>query len=148
MATLREAIYSTLSGDSALAGLLVGGVLKAEGFKPRGGGISQAPRAADGVAIQPFAVIVWGASQAMGPIMQIGAEVERLEVYVYQHAGFEVIDPAINRIKALLHDQYFDASDRALAHSAFQYISGETVAEELLGASCRFIRFYVYQIRG
>ena len=145
MATLRESLKARLENDSALAALLTGGVLDAADI-PTDSGIDVAPRLSDGVRIAPYAVVRWQASNAYS-MLNIGAEQETVEIYCYQHSGYDTIEAAQGRIKTLLHNAYLDVDDRDLAHVLFAYISGEVPADELGGASCRFSRYVVTGVR-
>lgn len=146
MATLSETVKTMLEDDGTLMALLYGGIFDAEDLDISGESDSDAPKESDGVRIQPHAVIRWGESTSFSE-EAIEAEVGNVEIYVYQHRGHDVIDAAVNRIKALLNRQLISADDRALAKLSYAMTSREIPAEEFGGAPCKFSRYAVYQIR-
>lgn len=145
--TLRDVIYNTLSDDATLLTLLPGGFLDSEQLPRDGGGMDAAPKQADGITINPFAIIRWGEAPQYGPDV-IAAEIQTVEVYVYADVGYAAIEAAISRIKALLNRTFpLGASDRTFSHFRYITASRELVAEELGGAPCMFVRFANTQIR-
>lgn len=140
MATLREAVKTLLEGDSTLMSLLTGGVLDASDLSFDGGGIDELPHVDESSLIKPCAIIRFQDSDQFGPL-QVGGEVEAVEIYVYENSGYSIIEPAIKQIKTLLHRQRVIADDRQLAYFVFSHRSRETNAPELAGIPCKFIRF-------
>lgn len=148
MGTLREEIKTTLTGNAPLNAVLTGGILDAEDLPHDGGGAGSAPRLADTVRVEPYAVIRWGNDTSyQADSNALGAGRELFEVYIYQHKGYVTIEQAVGMIKTLLHDQYITATDRAIAHVLYVQTSGELPSKELGMASCKFIRFQVIHIR-
>lgn len=146
MATLAETVKSMLEDDSQLATLLPGGFFDAEDLDVSGESDADAPKLAGGVLIEPHAVIRWGESTAYSA-EAIEAEVGNVEIYVYQQRGHATIDSAQTRIKQVLNRQLFFTDDRALVKLSLAMVSREIPAEEFGGASCKFSRYAVYQIR-
>lgn len=146
MATLRETVKTTLTGDDDWDELLTGGTFDAADFDREGMSLDNIPTVSGGVRIAPFAVIRWRASNPFGPF-PVDAEQQSFEVYIYADIGYAAIEQAVGLAKSLLHDQYLTADDRALAHVIYTFISGEVPADELGGAPCQFIRFSVNHIR-
>ncbi len=147
MATLRNIIRTTLESDATLTALLTGGVFDATELDYTGEGASQAPVQTDGIQIKAHAIIRWNESLPTGSQYRIGAEDEEFECHIYQDAGYDVIESAVNRINALLHDKYFNTDDRALAHVTRTYVSREVPAEELGYVPRKFMRFSTIHIR-
>jgi len=146
MATLRDLVRMTLTGDATLMALLTGGVKDDSTVDYTGEGAKDAPRESDGVRLKPHAVINWSDSTAYDTY-KVGAELESVEIYFYQDMGYSTIESAINRTKVLLHDQYLLTDDRALAHLSQTFVSRGFRAEELGNAPCRFVRFSIVHIR-
>ena len=140
MATLREAVVNLLLADSTLSALLTGGVFNAEDFSFDGGGADEIPRAANGVHILPFAIVRFQDSTTVFPL-KARAELQSVEVYVYDNVGFTTIDTAIARIKTLLNFTDVTADDRSLAYLHEPFTSKELDAPELAGVACKFVRF-------
>lgn len=146
MGVLREVFRQTLEADTALTTLLTGGIMDASELPADGGGSKSAPRESGKTRIQPYAVVRWRAVRPFS-VEVLEAEKETVEVYIYQQKGYDTIEAAIHRMKALLHRQFLTADNRAIAHTFMTFISGELTAEELHYAPTRFIRFEVTQIR-
>ena len=146
MATLAEAIPTLLNADATLSALLTGGVHNAADFSFDGGGADEIPRQANGVLVDPFAIVRFKSSDPKGPYL-IGGELQSIEIYVYDDSGYVTIESAITRIKALLHNTEVSADDRALVFLIFGHTSGEMNAEEFGNIPCQFIRFMSTQIR-
>lgn len=140
MATLREALVTVLSGDATLSALLTGGVKNAEDFTFDGGGSDEIPRQANGVLIKPFAIVRFQDSTTVFPL-KARAELQSIEIYVYDNVGFVTIDAAISRTKTLLNFTDVTADDRSLAYLHEPFTSRELDAPEISGASCKFVRF-------
>lgn len=148
MGTLRTEIKAALTGNAALMAVLTGGVLDAQDLPHDGGGAGSAPRLADRVQVKPYAVIRWGSDTGYQQDSNaLGAGRETFEVYIYQHKGYDTIEDAVGKIKALLNDQYITATDRAIAHVLYVQTSGELPSKELGMASCKFSRYQVIHIR-
>lgn len=146
MASLREALKTTLEADGSLMALLTGGVFDADDVFGREGIDSvNAPYEADEVTLKPFAAIRWGGSNPTGPSV-IQAAMESVTIYVYQHQGYATIDAALSRIKALLNHQFVTADDRQLAYFMTPQKGPEFAEEALMWAPGRFIRFGVTHI--
>lgn len=148
MATLRAAFRLALESDATLTGLATGGIYDADEMDFTGIGAGQAARETDGVTLKPFLAIRWRAATPFGPY-PVGGERETVEVYAYDDGshGYATVESIISRLKALVHDAYLSASDRDLAHAQWIYASGETPADELGGAACKFCRFSVTTVR-
>lgn len=146
MATARAAVKAKLIGDSQLSTLLPGGVFLLDDFGPDGMTAKSIPRQANGVTVNPFAVIRFRAfSETASPKM--GAERGNIEIYAYQFAGYSVIDLAMKRIKAVLHRARIAADDRNGFAFYFSHLSSELVDDELGNVPMMFIRFSVNQRR-
>lgn len=144
--TLRTTVRTTLTGDATLASILTGGVLDASTLDLTGEGASETPKEADGITIKPHAVIRWRESGAYG-FYPIGAEDQMVEVYFYHPNDYDQIDAAISRTKLLLHNQYFNTTNRQMAHFSLTHISRETPAPEMGMVPSQFVRFDVITIR-
>jgi hypothetical protein len=148
MVALRALIKQTLEADAPLMVLLPGGILDADELPRDGGGSASAPRQADEIRINPFAIV--RTRDGNRTQMEIPARVterETYEIYLYQDVGYDVIEQAIRRVIAVLNNQYLNATDRALAHLLYTFTSGEIPAEEFENAPCRFVRFQVNSIQ-
>lgn len=142
MSTLRTVFKTLLQNDAALLALLTGGVSDAADHDIDGGSADSAPRAADGVTLLPHAKIRWRSATPLEPFALAPLR-QTVEVYVYQHKGFTVIDAAVLRLRALLHNTYLQADDTKLNHVALVNTSGELPAPEYGNAPCRIVRFSV-----
>lgn len=95
---MRDLILAILQGDNALMALLTGGVYDAE--------ISRQATAAafdtDTNEILPCATILMGTSIPITP--HSDRERQYFNVILYQRSGYDVIDPAADRLYTLLHD--------------------------------------------
>lgn len=149
MAGLRDTLLATLSADGTLAALLTGGVLDVSTLPQDQGGAGSAPREADGITIAPHARVKLIASTPIAParLWRLSPEWQGCEMYLYQRKGYDVIDAALARIKALLHDTYLSADDMRLAHLEYTYASADLTADELEGAALRFCRFTITLVR-
>jgi len=146
MANLNETLVTLLSDDATLSALLTGGIHNAEDFSSNGGGSDEIPRKANGVQVNPFAIVRFKSIDPKGPYL-IGGELQSIEIYVYDNIGYVTIESAISRMKVLLHNKYIDADDRSLVFLIMGHISGEGNAEEHGNIPFKFIRFMNTQIR-
>lgn len=146
MATLAEAVTTLLNGDATLSALLTGGVFNAESFSFDGGGADEAPYESNGILIQPFAVVRFREADVVNPV-KVGAEMQSVEVYIYDNVGYDTIESALSQIKSLLNFIDVVADDRSLAYFQCTHISSEIDAPELGNVPCKFIRFTNLQIR-
>ena len=115
MAGIRSVFKSTLADDVTLAALLTGGIFDADDFGETGLSMDKAPKDTNGVTIKPFASIRWRDSSTAEPY-RVGGQYGFIEVYVYQAVGYDIIEPALTRIMALINTQYLIADDRAIAY--------------------------------
>ncbi len=146
MATLADAVKALLNADATLSDLLTGGVFNASDFTFDGGGADEIPRQANGVLVDPFAIIRFKSIDPKGPYL-IGGELQSIEIYIYDNVGYTTIEASISRIKTLLHNTYIDADDRSLVFLILGHISGEGNAEEFGNIPFKFIRFMNTQVR-
>lgn len=144
---MRGAIKAYLAADSALTALLTGGLFTADDLPATGMTLENAPKAANGVTILPHAVLHYGAAPRAG-FEDIGAQVQDLEIYIYDQRGYNTIDQAHSLLFALLDDINMQVSDRSLVHLRFLQVGPETMAENLNNAACQFGRYAITQIRG
>jgi len=145
MATLAEAILTLLNGDATLSSLLTGGVHNASDFKTAGPSADEIPRQANGVLVDPFAIVRFRDSDVTGPV-KVEAEMGSVEIYLYDNVGYVTIDSALARIKTLLNFKDVTADDRSLAYFQFVHRSTELNAEEYGNIPSKFIRFVNLQI--
>lgn len=146
MAVFRDVLRTTLENDAPLAAILTGGVFDASELPQDGGGMSSFGRTADGITLKPMLVIRFRASNQFSASL-INAERGTLELYFYQDVGYDQIELALTRTKALINHVFLTAADRAIAHLEYAYTSGDLMAEEMGDAPCRFMRFIVTDIR-
>jgi hypothetical protein len=139
MATQREALKSYLEADGTLASFLTGGWMDGNDFEER---LQQnkIPRESDGTRIKPFGVIRWRTSRPTEIVRS--SERRTLEMYFYQQTGFEIIESAIKRTKAILHRKQIQSDTEGLCMYHWQQHIGEIPAEELGFVSCELVRFY------
>jgi len=142
MATLRVVFKTLLQNDAALLALLTGGVSDAADHDIDGGGAANAPRAADGVTLLAHAKIRWRSATPIEPFPLVPLR-QTVEIYVYQHNGFAVIDAAVLRLRTLLHNTYLQSDDTKLNHVALVNVSGELLTPEYGNAPCRIVRFSI-----
>lgn len=145
MATLRQALLATLNADATLATILTGGVHDASILPREGMGLGAVPVQADGVTIQPFAVVRWGVANPAEVVAL--SERRSVTIWVYQHVGFAVIEAACKRLKQLLHQAQLATDDAGYALFQWTQDGGELPADELGGAAGSFIRFTVNYVR-
>ena len=140
MASLRDALTAFLNADATLTALLTGGVLDASDLPQGDMGIKDVPHS--GAKILPFAVIRWRGTTGT----EIVGRTERrsLEIYFYQHRGYDVIEPAKRRVKKILSRTKIPADDAKLCMFHWAKIDlGDFSARELGGASADMSRYYV-----
>lgn len=151
MTTIEAVLKTTLANDATLAAILTGGVMDASDMPFDGGGTDTVPRQTDGVTAKPFAIIRWKDSTSTGAIKRIQGELGTVEIYFYQDTGFDQIELAVARVKALLNLRELSASNRQLAYFEYGFTSGEVdgqaLSEELGNIACKFSRYFVTQIR-
>lgn len=145
MAVLRDVLRTTLENDAALALILTGGIYDASEMGYDGGGSSNAPRQTNGVDIQPHCVIRFGASTPE-LIRGLRPEQQSVEFHLYQQVGYDKIDAARARIKALLDDKQLAADDTAFCYCWQIFISPDLTADELSGASHRLVRYMTHLV--
>lgn len=145
MVTLRAALMAHLSSDSRLTALLTGGILDADALPMDGGGAGSLPLAADGVSVKPFAVVRWRGSAPKE--IPWATERRTVEIYVYQERGYDIIEQAKRRIKALLIRQMVKADDAAICMFHWVQDTGEFPAPELGNLACEMSRFVVDYVR-
>jgi hypothetical protein len=146
MATIRTALRTLLENDAALGALLTGGVFDASELPQDGGGMSSAPKEANGVTIRPYAIIRFAASSA-GEAWEHAELRTMVEIYAYQSVGYATIESALARIQLLLHDKYITADDRQIAHFLLVFESRDLMADEIGSAAMRFARYSMASIR-
>lgn len=112
MAVLRATIKTVLANDSTLTGLLPGGIFDANDLKKGGMSLEDAPKKANGININPFALLRWQTSNKMPGMPDImPAELRFLNVWIYDEVGQTTIEQAILQIKALLNVKDFTADE-------------------------------------
>lgn len=146
MSGLRAAFKDFLADDTTLSALLTGGIFDAQDFDQEGLSMDNVPRDTDGVTILPNLVIRWQASTLFSSY-KIGAEAQTVELYFYDHLGYDTIEAALSRGKVLLHDIYMEADDRGLAHIRWAFHSRQSTADELGNAPMMFSRYLINQTR-
>jgi hypothetical protein len=149
MSSLTRATFRTrLTGDATLVALLTGGIYDRDTtttnmlnleYLGRNGGLT-----AEG-ALKPFAYLQWATGQAANRFRD---ERHRLDIYVYEQDGDAVIEPAVRRIKDLLHRWNApDNADESIMDVVFDMNGPEFIDPDLGNANGRFVRFQVQLVR-
>jgi len=137
--TLRGELKDYLNDDATLGELLTGGVLDATDLPQGNYGISNVPHEGRSSSRLPsFAGVA-------APRRKIIGQTERrnLEIYLYQALGYDIIDPARRRIKAILNRVQLPADDAGIGMFSLGTRTRRFYAEELGGASGYLCRYYV-----
>ncbi len=147
MATLKDAVRTTLEGDATLSAILTGGVYDASEVERDGVTADNVQRDANG-RVKPFAVLRWRGSAPDFVLGTHEAERRYLEVWLYEDTGYTNIDAAERRIKTLLHRKTFaDTDNEGLAWARWVHDLGESSADELGGASASMSRYEIVLTR-
>lgn len=148
MATFRDTVLNLLRTDTASGGVAAllnyPAVTKAivdSRDLPSDYGISWAPKDSRG-RIAPHIIVRLRERQPFGA-PKIGSEQSEFEVYAYQQRGYDVIDPVLKRVKALLHPDFFYTDDLGMVRILWTFTSAELDTDEYNGAPLRFSRFQV-----
>jgi hypothetical protein len=99
--SLRDTIYTLLSSDSALAALLPGGMYNSDDAEEISRAETPAAFDANGELL-PCALLRMETTAPMGPYPDSARTF--FVVFVYQQRGRDVIDAAMSRMFAVLHD--------------------------------------------
>lgn len=100
MTDIKEAIYDRMTTDVELMTLLAGGVYRGAEIAPS----MPPPRPFDAVGrVQPSALVRNETSTAVGPRRRFDRQFA--VIFFYDHAGYEVINEALARARAILHEQ-------------------------------------------
>jgi hypothetical protein len=140
MATMRAALRNFLNADATLTTLLPGGFLDANSL-PSEWSISDVPH--DGAMITPFAVLRWRGATPKEVYITDMTERRSVEIYIYQHRGYDLIEQAKRRIKTILHRTQIAADDADVCMFHWNNDLGEFTAKEIGGAAAEMSRFYV-----
>mgnify|MGYP001179530805 CR=1 FL=1 len=100
MIDVKATIIALMQADATLMGLLVGGVYGVAELRP--GMDGPTPFDAFG-RVRPCALVRREVSTAAGPRGRFSRQF--LVIFFYDSAGYEVITEAMNRTRALLHEQ-------------------------------------------
>lgn len=102
MAKLRDTLRVLLENDAALTTLLTGGVWDSSELPRERITAANVPSLfeANGVTLKPFAALTW---RGETPLELLLPESQRqlAELYVYQHAGYGVINDVLARVAAM-----------------------------------------------
>lgn len=149
MARLRQALRAYLLANhpdidgTELSTILTGGIFDAQTTDASGVDTSWLPM--NGARIMPFAVIrLRGASGR-----EIIADSERrfVEIYFYADSGYDVIDAAKERVKAILHRKQVQADNADISMFHWDQDRGELPAPEYHSSASDMSRFYVDYLR-
>lgn len=148
MTTIREAVRAVLTGDATLVALATGGIHDDDSLDNRNGLTPQALQAAGSPLIRPGIYIGWTTSDPFG-VHDATLHAERgfLEVYFYQHEGYDVITTMRDRVKRLLHQQRVNFDTPANQYNHAILWAGDVLNmkdEEMAGASMERSRFEVH----
>ena len=100
MTDVKAAIIALMQADATLMGLLVGGVYGVAELRPGMDG----PTPFDSFGrVRPSALVRREVSAATGPRGRFSRQF--VVIFFYDSAGYEVITEAMNRTRALLHEQ-------------------------------------------
>lgn len=138
---MREAVKAALEADSALNAILTGGIFDA-GELDRVGLTPSTPGLYDNQGqLKSCAVIRWRTSD----LKEIVANSERrfFEVWLFEDRGWEDIENAKRRIKALLHRKQVVSANEGLCFMNWAGDLGEFVDDEMGGASADRLRFTI-----
>ncbi len=144
--SLFSTVKAALSADSQLNSYLPGGIKDNDDFGRGGVSLAVAPKMVDGITINPFAYLSWGAEIPTGPVV-LPSEARSLTVWCYEDANYDSIRPAVARVKQLLHRQFFLTNDTDLAQLLWIGGLGETNDDAMGGASVNNCRFQVTLLR-
>jgi hypothetical protein len=133
MATLQATIRGVLTGDATYMAAMPGGVHDAETLQDREWIEMEDIRDANG-RLKSTTVIRWRGAALFGPEV-LPTEARFCELWFYEDTGYEDIETAKRRAKALLHRQLFLADNAALVYLIWAGDLGEMTADEFGGAS-------------
>ena len=136
MATMRDALRAFLNADATLTALLPGGFVDANSL-PSEWSISDVPR--DGAMITPFAVLRW---RGAVPTEIDLSERRTVEIYIYQHKGYDIIEQAKRRIKTILNRTKVSSDDAGICMYHKLPDLHDFSAEEIGGAAASGCKFY------
>lgn len=111
MSDAKTTVYERMTADATLLGLLTGGIYRDTQLVPN----MPAPSPFDAAGrVRPSALVRHETSTATGP----GGRFDRtfVQVFFYDSAGYEVIDAALERARALLHEQRVGGGAYQLRH--------------------------------
>jgi len=136
---MRETIRGALAADGVVSALLVGGVYEATEISRQ-----LTPSAFDGDGeILPCALVKIEQEAQHGPYRREALSARMYAVvYVYQRAGYGVVDVALARIRTLLHGAKLGSGTWAIAWAGD---SGD-LEDEGLACSMRFGRYVVTRL--
>ncbi len=134
---LPAAVRAVLEGDSTLTTALTGGIWDADEL-PREG-LPAVTTIWNGAALKPVMVLRWEGDQPRRELDKAGRRF--LAVWVYQDTGRSTIETVLRRVRALLHQKYFNTNENSAAVGRWVGDLGEFTADELGGAQGDRARF-------
>lgn len=143
MATLRAAIKAALAGDGTLAAILTGGM-----YDRRGISRTATPSAYNATGeLMPCGVVTLETTTTHGP-KEFNFERAFVVVYLYEEEGnaYAAIDPAADRIRALLHRQTVTTTPSLVWEILHTDSIGDQY-DDVLRAEMRMERFQVWRKR-
>lgn len=143
MSTLRQAVISLLENDATLMAILTGGV-----YDRREISRTLTPAAYSVVgALKPCAVVTLEVTTPLGPA-EFDFETVYFQVWLYEEAGnhYAAIDPARDRVRALLHRQSVTITNGCVHEIRHADGLGDSF-DEALNAEMTYERFYAWRKR-
>ena len=143
MTTLREAVIDLLQADGTLMGILTGGVWERREISRT---LTPSVYTASG-AMKPCAVVTVEATSPLGPA-EFDFETVFFQVWLYEETGnhYASIDPARDRVRALLHRQTVVISAGGIHEIRHADGLGDSF-DETLNAEMTYERFYAWRKR-
>lgn len=140
--TIRAKIKGVLEADTTLTGILTGGIYDASELPQDGLTPEAVPGAYSGVRLLPCAVIRFS---TRSETQIVGASKRQFFfIWFYQHVGYDQIELAMARCRALLHPHVqHKTTGGKVIYTTFVDDDADLVADELDGAAMARSRFYV-----
>jgi hypothetical protein len=145
--SVSNVVKAILEADTSLNAILTGGIYDFEETDRRGITFQNTPAAFNGPLINPCAIIHARRELPLSSIKDEAAQVtavsQAIEIWIYQEAGYDAIELAMQRIYTLLQDKNFTG----LGRMQYAGTRGEGQAEEINGVSSNKIDFQLIGVK-
>ncbi len=132
--SIKDAIFQRMTADAPLLALLTGGVYQVAELSPT----MEPPTPFDAVGrMRPSALVRRETSTATGPRGRFDRQFA--VVFFYDHAGYEVINQALARTRAILHEQ-------RVGHGAYELRHVDTVDDQYDDALLAYMHRARYEL--